>query len=106
MNRSWLALGVGLALMAIGAATVAPVAAGMTRAVTTAQVQRSGDGPAGFWWGTDSWPVSVAGGAPYRMPYLGGAYGGYIGMAGNLAADAGPGLIFSHAISAGSVGSH
>jgi len=86
MKRSWLAIGVGMALvMASGAAAAAPMAAGTTQAVTTAQVQRSGDGPAGFWWGTDSWPVSAPGGAPYRMPYLGGAYGGYIGMAGNWA---------------------
>jgi hypothetical protein len=61
------------------------VAAGTSRAVAAVQARRSGDGPAGFWSGTDSWPVTVPGGAPYRMPYLGGAYGGYIGMAGNWA---------------------
>ena len=74
--------------MASGAAVAAPAAAITSRAVTVAQVQqvqRSGDGPAGFWWGTDSLPVSVPGSAPYSMPYLGGAYGGYIGMAGNWA---------------------
>ena len=38
-----------------------------------------GDGPPGFWWGTDSLPVTVPGSAPYSMPHLGGAYGGYIG---------------------------
>jgi hypothetical protein len=27
----------------------------------------------------------VPGSAPYSMPYLGGAYGGYIGMTGNWA---------------------
>ena len=43
------------------------------------------DGPSGFWWGTDSLPVTVPGGAPYQMPYLGGGYGGYIGMTGNWA---------------------
>ena len=87
MKRSWLAVGVGMALvMASGAAAAAPTAAASTsQAVTTAQAGRSGDGPPGFWWGTDSWPVSVPGGAPYRMPYLGGAYGGYIGMTGNWA---------------------
>ena len=31
------------------------------------------------------WPVKVTGNAPYSMPYLGGAYGGYIGMTGNSA---------------------
>jgi hypothetical protein len=39
--------------------------------------------PAGFWTGTDSWPVPVGGSAPYRAPGTGGAYGGYIGMAGS-----------------------
>jgi hypothetical protein len=29
--------------------------------------------------------VTVPGSAPYQMPYLGGAYGGYIGMTGNWA---------------------
>jgi hypothetical protein len=45
----------------------------------------AGDAPPGFWWGTDSFSVPVSGGAPYAMPYLGGAYGGYIGMTGNWA---------------------
>ena len=45
----------------------------------------AGDGPHGFWWGTDSLPVTVPGRPPYQMPYLGGAYGGYIGMTGNWA---------------------
>jgi hypothetical protein len=45
----------------------------------------AGDGPHGFWWGTDSLPVTVPGHPPYQMPYLGGAYGGYIGMTGNWA---------------------
>jgi hypothetical protein len=35
-----------------------------------------GDGPPGFWWGTDSLPVNVPGSAPYSMPYLGGAGNG------------------------------
>jgi hypothetical protein len=41
------------------------------------------DAPAGFWYGTDSLPVTVSGAAPYREPGIGGAYGGYIGMAGS-----------------------
>ena len=45
----------------------------------------AGDSPPGFWWGTDSFAVSVPGSAPYSMPFLGGAYGGYIGMTGNWA---------------------
>src|SRR5271154_7634788 len=43
---------------------------------TAALAAPAGDGPPGFWWGTDSFPVSVPGGAPYSMPFLGGAYGG------------------------------
>ena len=43
------------------------------------------DHPAGFWYGTDSWPVTMSATAPYTIPYTGGAYGGYIGMAGNWA---------------------
>jgi hypothetical protein len=44
-----------------------------------------GDRPAGFWYGTDSWPMPVRGPAPYKEPVIGGAYGGYIGMTGNWA---------------------
>lgn len=44
-----------------------------------------GDTPAGFWYGTDSWPISISGPAPYREPVIGGYYGGYIGMVGNWA---------------------
>jgi hypothetical protein len=45
----------------------------------------SADGPAGFWYGTDSRTITIPGPAPYREPVIGGAYGGYIGMAGNWA---------------------
>jgi hypothetical protein len=45
-----------------------------------------GDSPAGFWYGTDSWPMKVFGPAPYSEPVVGGSYGGYIGMTGNWAA--------------------
>lgn len=44
-----------------------------------------GDHPAGFWYGTDSWPITISGSAPYAEPRIGGAYGGYIGMTGNWA---------------------
>jgi hypothetical protein len=53
--------------------------------ITAALAVGSGDSPAGFWYGTDSWPMSVGGTGPYREPAIGGAYGGYIGMAGNWA---------------------
>jgi len=70
-------------LIIIGLLIPASVTAVTTaRAVTTAP---AGDGLPGFWWGTDSLPVTVPGSAPYQMPYLGGAYGGYIGMSGNWA---------------------
>jgi len=42
-------------------------------------------GPRGFWYGTDSFPVTVSGSAPYAEPQIGGKYGGYIGMTGNWA---------------------
>ena len=51
--------------------------------MTAAERLPAGDGPPGFWWGTDSFPVTVPGSAPYSMPFLGGAYGGYIGMTGS-----------------------
>ena len=43
------------------------------------------DAPAGFWYGTDSWPVPVSGAGPYRLAPVDGSYGGYVGMAGNWA---------------------
>jgi hypothetical protein len=80
MRRIWLALAACLALvLASGAAASASVAA------PAAVRLPAGDAPPGFWWGTDSWPVTVSGSAPYSMPRLGGAYGGYIGMTGNWA---------------------
>jgi hypothetical protein len=75
MKRSWLTRG-GLAACLALLLLIPAMAAAAAPA---------GDGPPGFWWGTDSFPVSVPGSAPYSMPYLGGAYGGYIGMTGNWA---------------------
>jgi len=84
MRRTWLALAAGLALVLTSAGTAAAaVTAGTGKAVTAAEQLPDGDGPPGFWWGTDSFPVKVPGGAPYSMPILGGAYGGYIGMTGS-----------------------
>src|SRR5690349_8864015 len=77
MRRIWLALAACLTLvLASGAAATASNAAEQAPA---------GDAPPGFWWGSDSWPIPVSGSAPYSMPRLGGAYGGYIGMTGNWA---------------------
>ncbi len=53
------------------------------RAVTDRADLPDIDAPAGFWYGTDSLPVTITGTAPYREPGIGGAYGGYIGMAGS-----------------------
>jgi hypothetical protein len=53
------------------------------RAVTDRAAVPNGDSPLGFWYGTDSLPVTISGTAPYRAPGIGGAYGGYIGMAGS-----------------------
>ena len=81
MRRSWLALAAALALvLGTAAAAAATVTAGTSRA---AESLPAGDGQPGFWWGTDSFPVTVPGSAPYSMPRLGGAYGGYIGMTGS-----------------------
>src|ERR1035441_8176903 len=86
MKRSWITLAAGLALvLASGGTAAATVTSSTSRAVTAAEQRAAGDGPPGFWWGTDSWPVNVPGSAPYSMPYLGGAYGGYIGMTGGWA---------------------
>jgi hypothetical protein len=52
---------------------------------TAASAATAGDSPVGFYYGTDSWPVSVTGSAPYHEPVIGGGYGGYMGMAGNWA---------------------
>ncbi len=86
MRRTWLALAGCLALvLTTGGIAAASVTAATGNAVTAAAQRPDGDGPAGFWWGTDSLPVTVPGSAPYSMPHLGGAYGGYIGMVGNWA---------------------
>ena len=45
----------------------------------------AGDTPAGFLYGTDTRQVTISGSAPYRIPVIGGYYGGYIGMTGNWA---------------------
>jgi hypothetical protein len=76
MKRSWLALAGSMALV------LATTGAVITLAATAAS---AGDGPTGFWYGTDSTTVTVSGTAPYSEPVIGGAYGGYIGMTGNWA---------------------
>jgi hypothetical protein len=80
--------GLAVAVAALGggpaaAAQPAAVAAG-TSARPVAKVD--GDGPAGFWYGTDSRTVTLAGNSSqWVTPVIGGYYGGYIGMTGNWA---------------------
>ena len=84
MRRTGLALAACLALVVTsGAAASAAVTAGASPAAAATERLPAGDGPPGFWWGTDSFPVTVPGSAPYSTPHLGGAYGGYIGMTGS-----------------------
>ncbi|MBV9207977.1 MAG: hypothetical protein JO037_21845 [Actinobacteria bacterium] len=79
MKRSWPAVAGSLALALAIAVALATVTA------TAAAAAPAGDGPAGFWYGTDSATVPVPGSPPYAMPVIGGSYGGYIGMTGNWA---------------------
>ena len=73
----WVARAPALAASAlVGAAAVVTVGASPAFA---------GDGPAGFWYGTDSPAMSVTGSGPYYEPVIGGRYGGYMGMIGNWA---------------------
>jgi len=65
--------------------TAASPTTGVIKVIPDRAYLPDGDAPAGFWWGTDSLPVTVTGAAPYREPGIGGAYGGYIGMAGSWA---------------------
>ncbi len=80
----------------LAAAIPATSAAASTgaRVSTAAQVKAAapaqaaapaGDSPTGFWYGTDSLPVTITGSAPYQEPRTGGNYGGYIGMTGSWA---------------------
>jgi hypothetical protein len=102
--RSWLVLpgcaAIALAIAACGSGgsggdpgAARPTASGtgggsLTR-TTDVRAPRQGTGASarggGFWEGTDSWPVPVNGHGPYTTARLGGAYGGYVGMAGNWA---------------------
>jgi hypothetical protein len=67
------------------AAAPAAAASASDAPTTPAPTLSAGDGPAGFWYGTDSSEVATTGPAPYREPAVGGAYGGYFGMIGNWA---------------------
>jgi hypothetical protein len=91
LGRLPLAAGGAVALLLSMAAASAPQSAGQAAHAGAAAAARtaavlalgSGDSPAGFWYGTDSGNIPISGSAPYHMPVIGGAYGGYIGMIGN-----------------------
>ena len=80
------ALGAILTAAALAAAGgVAASATTAAPAAPAAPAALAADSPAGFSYGTDSWPSNVELSNPYREPVLWGPYGGYIGMAGNWA---------------------
>lgn len=91
MKRTRLALAITAALVmaggiaAVGTGARAGAAVRGAAAVGAAgQVSvPAGDSPPGFYYGTDSWPVTITGSAPYQVPHVGGNYGGYIGMTGS-----------------------
>jgi hypothetical protein len=90
MRAVFKTLSAGLAAVFAVAASVgtaatagaSPATAGASPATASSP---AGDSPNGFYYGTDSWPVSGTGRAPYHEPVTGSGYGGYIGMAGNWA---------------------
>jgi hypothetical protein len=82
------ALGAAALVLGVAAAANAPhSAAGSHHShhPAAAAAPKVGDHPAGFRYGTDSWPIPVKGPAPYPTPVLRSPYGGYIGMTGNWA---------------------
>jgi hypothetical protein len=76
-----------LALLLAGCGVGQPGASQARAVADTSRAAPAADQPAGFWYGTDSWPIAINSKPPYREPVLSGrpAYGGYIGMAGNWA---------------------
>jgi len=81
------AVGVAALVLGIAAAGNAPAraAAGGRGENRPGVAPRGEPGPVGFWYGTDSFTVTISGSAPYAEPQIGGKYGGYIGMTGNWA---------------------
>jgi hypothetical protein len=75
------------AVVALALTGTIPGQASPARAHVTAAVAPDADSPAGFYYGTDSWPIAINSSPPYREPDIAGnpVYGGYIGMAGNWA---------------------
>jgi hypothetical protein len=70
MRRSWIMLAACLALvLTSGGTAAAAVSAGTSRAGTAAEQRPDGDGPPGFWWGTDSLAWSAANAAKASTDY-------------------------------------
>jgi hypothetical protein len=77
-----------LSLLLVGGGTAGAVAASASSASGTAASATAAANPAGFIYGSDSWPVPITRSSPtaaWPMTHLSGNYGGYIGMAGNWA---------------------
>jgi hypothetical protein len=81
---AWLLGLTGLAVGGIATLGVVVIPQALAGPSSPAATASSGDSPAGFWYGTDSSYIHLAG-PPYQEPGIGGTYGGYIGMIGNWA---------------------
>jgi hypothetical protein len=75
----------GLAAAAVSPAANAATSTDAHVSTAASAALPAGDSPAGFWYGTDSLPITIGGHAPYQEPKIGGRYGGYIGMTGSWA---------------------
>jgi len=74
--------------VALRATLAVAFAAGLSMApAQVASAAPAKDLPAGFVYGTDSWPITISSSPPYREPRVSAnpVYGGYIGMTGNWA---------------------
>lgn len=79
-----LAIAAGIAVAATAPHAAAAAQTSSAAGAGTAALAPAGDSPTGFWYGTDSWPISISG-SPYEEPKGLGRYGGYIGMTGSWA---------------------
>jgi hypothetical protein len=80
MRRALIAAAAAVLATGFTVTATGPHAAAATSAGAAASA-RAGDGN-GFYYGTDSWPISISGN-PYEEPKGLGRYGGYIGMTGS-----------------------
>jgi hypothetical protein len=80
MRRALIATATAVLAAGVTVTATGPHAAAATSAGAAASAP-AGDGT-GFYYGTDSWPISISG-SPYEEPKGLGRYGGYIGMTGS-----------------------